>query len=161
AAAMKTSYRRWAIGFVLFCASFGATMSSAAEPALTSRDAQPIFNPPAVPLIACGPYFSVLSPGAKLADADTMHWTGKPHRLRSLVSIDGKAYRVMGGQPLQLPVLRQTNLTIRPTQTDYVFSEAGVELRLTFTTPALPDDIDLLSRPITYLTYSVRSADGR
>src|ERR1035437_9634782 len=32
---------------------------------------------------------------------------------------------------------------------------------LTFFTPALPDDLDVLSRPLTYLQWSAASNDGR
>ncbi len=35
-----------------------------------------------------------------------------------------------------------------------------MNLKLTFTTPLLPDDIDTLSRPITYLTYEAVATDG-
>lgn len=117
-------------------------------------------TPPAVPLVACDPYFSIWSQSPTLTDVDTTHWTGKSHRLSSLVRIDGKTHRLMGAKPSEIPALPQTNLEITPTQTIYQFEGAGIEVSLRFTTPLLPNDIDLLSRPITYLTYTVRATDG-
>ncbi len=116
--------------------------------------------PPATPLVACDPYFSIWSRADELAGDDTTHWTGRPHRLSSLARIDGKAYRVMGADPRRVPALPQKSLTVLPTRTIYTFEGAGVALTLTFTTAALPEDIDLLSRPLTYLTWDVVSADG-
>jgi hypothetical protein len=117
--------------------------------------------PPATPLVACDPYFSIWSPADKLTDEDTVHWTGKPHRLTSMVRVDGKPYRVMGASPGTVPALEQTGLTVLPTRTIYTFSGAGVGLTLTFMTAALPEDIDILSRPVTYVTYEFRSIDGK
>jgi len=128
-----------------------------AEPSLVTRG----IRAPAVPLIACDPYFSIWSPADHLADADTTHWTGKPHRLTSLVSIDKQAYRLLGREPANIAALEQTSLSITPTRTKYTFAGGGVEISLTFTTPSLPEDIDLLSRPITFVTYSIRSRDGQ
>ncbi len=118
-------------------------------------------RPPSVPLVACDPYFSIWSPGDKLTDADTTHWTGKPHRLTALVRVDGKAYRVMGAEPKDLPALEQKKLTILPTRTIYEFAGASVVLTLTFMTPALPDDLDVLSWPATYVTWAFRATDGQ
>jgi len=117
--------------------------------------------PPATPLVACDPYFSIWSPADELTDEDTVHWTGKPHRLTSMVRIDGKPYRVMGTSPGSVPPLPQTGLTVLPTRTIYTFEGAGVALTLTFMTAALPEDIEILSRPVTYLTYEFRSTDNK
>jgi hypothetical protein len=117
--------------------------------------------PPSTPLIACDPYFSVWSPGDTLNGVETTHWTGKQQQLTSLVKIDGKAYRVMGATPAAAPALKQKSLTVLPTRTIYTFEGAGVSLTLTFLTPALPEDIAVLSRPVTYLAYDFVSTDGK
>jgi hypothetical protein len=120
-----------------------------------------ITRPPAVPLAACDPYFSIWSPADKLTDADTVHWTGKPHRLVSLVRIDGKAFRLMGLEPTNLAALPQSMLEVLPTRTIYTFEGAGARLKLAFMTAALPEDLDLLSRPVTYVTWETQSSDSQ
>ena len=119
------------------------------------------FRPPAVPLITHDPYFSIWSPADKLTDKDTVHWTGKPHRLTSLVRIDGRGFRLMGAEPASLPALPQTGLEVTPTRTICTFEGEGVRLTLTFMTPALPDDLEVLSRPVTYLTWEMLARDGK
>jgi hypothetical protein len=136
-----------------------ATRPSTAAAAAAAKGDKLI--PPATPLVACVPYFSIWSPADKLTDDDTVHWTGKPHRLTSMVRIDGKPYRIMGASPGTVPTLTQTSLTVLPTRTIYTFEGAGVALTLTFLTAALPEDIDILSRPVTYLTFDARATDGK
>jgi hypothetical protein len=116
-------------------------------------------RPPAVPLVACDPYFCIWSPANKLTDAATIHWTGKPQPLTSLVRIDGKTYRIMSAAPRDVPPLAQTSLDVLPTRTIYTFDGGGIRLTLTFTTPAIPYDVAILSRPVTYLTWEARSSD--
>ena len=118
------------------------------------------FRPPAVPLVTHDPYFSIWAPADRLTGADTVHWTGKPHRLTSLVRIDGKVFRILGASPADVSPLPQTGLEVLPTRTICKFQGEGVRLTLTFTTPVLPDDLDVLSRPATYITWMVQSADG-
>jgi hypothetical protein len=118
-------------------------------------------RPPSVPLVACDPYFSIWSPADKLTDADTTHWTGKPQRLTSLIRIDGAPFRLMGNEPAAVPALPQSGVEVLPTRTIYTFEGQGVQLSLTFMTAALPESIDLLSRPVTYLIYQCHSTDGK
>src|SRR5256885_1610572 len=94
-------------------------------------------RPPAVPLIAHDPYFSVWSMSDRLNTDGTKHWTGKPNTLFALARIDGKSYRLMGGRDRQpTPVLEQTRVEVLPTRTIYEFAGAGVKVGLTFFTPA-------------------------
>jgi len=57
--------------------------------------------------------------------------------------------------------LSQTGLEVLPTRTIYTFEESGVRLKLTFMTPALPWDIDVLSRPVTYVAWEAQATDGK
>ncbi len=118
------------------------------------------FRPPAVPLVTHDPYFSIWSMSDHLTDSQTKHWTGVTHSLSSLIRVDGKTYRLMGREPRRISALEQTKLEVLPTHTIYSFQGAGIRATLTFLTPALPHDLDILSRPVTYITWSVQSADG-
>ena len=119
------------------------------------------FRPPAVPLVVHDPYFSVWSTSDRLTGSPTKHWTGKTQSLASLVRIDGHAFRIMGTDPKSVPALEQTSLQVLPTRTIYEFAGNGVAITLTFLTPAIPNDLDLLSRPATYITWTAHSTDGQ
>jgi hypothetical protein len=119
------------------------------------------FRPPAVPLVTHDPYFSVWSTSDRLTDDWPRHWTGTIHAMCGLVRIDGRPYRFLGPQPADAPAMKQVRLQVLPTRTRYDFEAAGVRLSLTFTTPALPHDLDVYAQPVTYLTWDVCSADGK
>jgi hypothetical protein len=119
------------------------------------------FRPPAVPLVTHDPYFSIWSMADHLNEAPTKHWTGVTQSLTSVIRIDGKPFRIMGTDPRGIQPLEQTKVEVRPTTTLYEFEGAGVHLTLTFLTPALPSDLDVLSRPLTYLTWTAQSTDGQ
>ncbi|CCH55640.1 glutaminase A [Fibrisoma limi BUZ 3] len=58
------------------------------------------------------------------------------------------------------PTARQTSHRITATQSIYTFVVEGVELTVTFTAPLLMDNLDVLSRPVQYVTYRVQATDG-
>ena len=117
-------------------------------------------RPPAVPLVAHNPYFSVWSMADKLTDENTKHWTGAQQSIHGLARIDGKTYRFMGAEPAELPAMKQWALEVTPTHTVYRFKADGVLLTVTFFTPAFPKDLDTLSRPVTYLTLNAAGQGG-
>ena len=51
----------------------------------------------------------------------------------------------------------QISVDVQPMQTKYVFACGDVKLKVTFTAPLFLDNLDLLSRPINYLSYEVSS----
>ncbi|MGO8789906.1 MAG: glutaminase domain-containing protein [Terriglobia bacterium] len=118
------------------------------------------FQPRAVPLVTTDPYFSIWSFSDHLTDDATRHWTGTPQSLESMIRIDGAVYRIMG-RPVDEEALPQVGLAVFPTRTVYDFEGAGVHVTLTFLTPLLPGDLDVYSRPVTYVSWEVRSVDGR
>jgi hypothetical protein len=118
-------------------------------------------RPPAVPLVAYDPYFSIWSMSDKLTDSNTRHWTGAEQPLSGLIRIDGASFRYMGAAPRQVPAMTQTRSEVSPLHTSYSFEASGVALTVTFFTPSLPKDLDVLSRPVTYFSWSIRSLDGR
>ena len=128
--------------------------------AITGLCASAQQRPPSTPLIAHDPYFSLWSPTNKLTDSDTEHWTGHAEPMTSLVRVDGKTYRIMGRNPSRIPAMEQTSTHLSFTHTGYTFQGAGIELELTFFTPSFLDDLDILSRPVTYLTWTAKATDG-
>lgn len=63
------------------------------------------------------------------------------------------------------PVLKQTaiqkSVNLLPTQTIYTFVCGAIDLKITFTAPLLMNDLDLMSRPVNYISYEVSSNDSQ
>lgn len=56
---------------------------------------------------------------------------------------------------------RQTSVNVQATQTYYTFTCGPVNLDITFTAPLLMDNLDLMTRPVNYITYATQSNDGK
>ncbi len=142
------------IFFLIFCLLISLKIQTGKSQILT-------FRPPSVPLVTHDPYFSIWSPSDRLTDQETVHWTGTRNPMHSMIRIDGQVYRIMGSIPTHIEPLRQTKLTVSPTRSVYEFGNSKIKLTLTFTSPLLVKDLDVLSRPITYISWNIVSADGQ
>jgi hypothetical protein len=60
-----------------------------------------------------------------------------------------------------IPAADQQSVDISATQTQYKFKCGAVDLQVTFTSPLLLTKMDVLSRPVSYISYKVKSNDGK
>src|SRR5690348_13332197 len=144
--------------------SFFCLFALSALAATAQTKAPAPLRAPATPLVNHDPYFSVWSMADKLTDVPTRHWTGVEQAMNGIVRVDGKNYRFLGApgrrrQPI--PALQEVSHTITPTRTIVVMNNPEIELRVEFMTPVFPDDMKVMARPVTYLTWTAKSRDGR
>ena len=78
-----------------------------------------------------------------------------------LAYVDFGIYKESDQQEVFAQTAVQNDVSLSATQTHYGFTCGPVDLKLEFTSPLLPDDLDLLSRPINYINYQVSSTDGK
>lgn len=134
---------------------------------------RPMFRPPAVPLVTVDPYFSVWSLNDRLYDNHTKHWTAQRHDnherhgMLGLAVIDDEVWRFAGkvnydaDYYAEPQTMKQTSLVVKPLSSVYTFEGGGVTLKLDFTTPLLLSELNILSRPASYVTFEVMSGDGK
>ena len=125
------------------------------------------FRAPAVPLITHDPMFSIWSFSDRLADDTTRHWDGIRKHMFGLLTVDNVIYNFMGTVELDeyyhpgYRKMEQTSCVIRPMTSTYTFENEQIGLELTFTSPLLLNDLEVLSRPITYISYRITPKDGK
>lgn len=125
------------------------------------------FRAPAVPLVTHDPFFSVWSFADKLTDDETRHWDGVRKYMVGVLAFDGVVYEFMGSANPDnsryiscYRKLPQTGCDIRPMTTTYTFENEKFAMELKFTSPLVLNDLDLLSRPISYVSYRITPKDG-
>lgn len=126
------------------------------------------FRPTAVPLVTNDPYFSIWSFSDTLYGDVTRNWAGRKNGMNAGVMLDGEYYSLMGinyaeSNRYRPPVdfIPQVSLDVKPLVTEYVFRNEAIEVKLEFTTPLLPDKLNILARPVSYMEYSIKIFDGQ
>ncbi|KJE88928.1 hypothetical protein CAOG_00497 [Capsaspora owczarzaki ATCC 30864] len=120
------------------------------------------FRPPAVPVLANNPYFSMWSAADSPGRSWLTHANDGIQAIAGYAKVDGANFRFMG-QPYQGGSQLATNpisVQVLPLSTIYTYTLGAVRMLLTYSTPALLDDDALMSAPVTYCTFELSSMDG-
>ena len=116
------------------------------------------FRAAATPLITVDPFFSVWNCEDTLNAGYTKHWSSNACPILAGVMLDDVFYSVCGVScdftPLKR-VLYQTECNVTPLSTYYTFENEHVKLKLCFTTPLLLNKPEILSRPVSYISYEI------
>ena len=136
------------------------------------------FRAPALPIFVNDPLFSVWSRGDTLTAEETSNWTcWKEHNpdfncskepewvnarasFGLKVQIGDRAYRLMGKEPQSVAAMNEISREVRPLSTVVKFADERTELELLFQTPFMTDDLDVFSRPVSYVTVKAVQKDG-
>ncbi|MDR0422242.1 MAG: DUF4965 domain-containing protein [Proteiniphilum sp.] len=85
--------------------------------------------------------------------------TAHGHNRTGGAYVDFGLYEKEEDKPSFARTAEQKSVSVLPTRTVYTFDCGPVELDVIFTSPLLPDDLDLLSRPVSYVSYQAKSKD--
>jgi Domain of unknown function (DUF4965)/Domain of unknown function (DUF1793)/Domain of unknown function (DUF5127)/Domain of unknown function (DUF4964) len=61
----------------------------------------------------------------------------------------------------KVQIAKQKSVEINATQTIYNFTCGKIDLKLTFTSPLLMNDLGLFARPVSYVSYQVKANDSK
>jgi hypothetical protein len=81
------------------------------------------------------------------------------------INTQGNAWLDAGLSKREIPthskLALQTKVNVTATQTQYTFKCGNVQLDLNFMSPLIASDLDLLSRPLTYISFRTTSLDNK
>ncbi len=117
---------------------------------------------PAYPLITHDPYFSIWSFSDNANESNTRHWTGREHAILITADVDGVMYQLMGKKEREETAnAKQVSLNVTGTSTQYQFDCGGTLIEVDFLSPLIAEDLNLFSRPVSYIDFSSNNKDGK
>lgn len=121
------------------------------------------YRPVSVPLVTVDPFFSIWSGSDHLYDSYTKHWTNRPCPMFIAMKF-GESTHIACDVDQDFAPMRtrfnQVSLEINPLNTVYVFENEFATLTLDFTTALLPERLDILARPVSYIEYKLERKEG-
>ncbi len=159
-------------GFAISSLGTG-TASASTAPASSSDDRSAIaispaydpIRPPAIPLVVRSPYLSTWLAADALPGTWPTFWTGRITAMGGLCTIDGVPFLFLGAPAIPnrnaFATMRQISVETTSTKSEFVLHAAGVELTVSFLSPVEPGDLRRQSQPLSYISSTARSIDGK
>ncbi|KAL7619645.1 hypothetical protein AAE478_010186 [Parahypoxylon ruwenzoriense] len=164
----------WALAIILpTTTARSAFTNSSTPPHATADEGLPKYSPirpPAVPLAVRSPYTSAWTSTAgrgTLNNRSPIFWFGQPLGWEGIVVVDDNSYEYMGTIINDFPELAYFNSSIAQEvsfdsqYSNFTFLAGPVTITASFFSPVTPKDVCRSSIPLSYLTTSVHSNDGK
>ncbi len=120
---------------------------------------------PSYPLFVKDPNFSLWTAHDILNDGDAETWFGEKKQVYGFVRVGDECYVFLGNKnrflPFGVKAAEQTELTVGAFSTNYKFALGEVTLSLSFVSPTLPSDLEVLGLPVCYLNYEIEGAENK
>lgn len=117
---------------------------------------------PAYPLFVKEPNFSIWQTSDTLNGANVSAWFGEEKSMYGFAKVDGETYCFLGDcaawRKFGVKDAEQISLNVTSFTTDYVFKLGKSKLYLSFVSPLLPTDAELVSMPVCYVNYRIENA---
>lgn len=112
---------------------------------------------PSYPLFVKDPNFSLWSPTDELNAAHPKTWWGETKPAYGFVTTEEGVFCFLGNYdeiaPLGVKKAEQIDLNVTSFTTDYKFKIGKGVLKVSFVSPLLPTDTDMMSMPVCYMNY--------
>ena len=109
---------------------------------------------PCYPIFVKDPFFSLWAKSEVLTDQNIVFWHGEEKPIYCFLKKGEKTLCFMGKQD-RYPNMEQVDFGVSAFETSFVFKGDGVKLKVSFLSPLLPDDLQILSCPISYAHYEI------
>ncbi len=114
---------------------------------------------PSYPIFVKDPNFSLWSATDELNGGNLQTWCGEKKNVYGFIKTNGKTYCFLGDfsdfTNCGVKKAKQIGVDLTAFSTNYEFETGSTKLKVSFVSPLLPNDLELLSMPVCYMQYEV------
>lgn len=112
---------------------------------------------PCYPIFVKDPFFSLWAKSEILTEENLVFWHGEEKPVYGFLRQGDKTLCFMGKQN-RYPNMRQVDFGVSAFETFFEFESDDVRLKVSFLSPLLPDNLEILSCPTCYVHYEIEGS---